>query len=385
MPAFSIIVGFRDRETVRVKRFLESLENQTYSDFECLFVDYGSSREVADEIRELCSGFEFCRYIYNHVEGWFWNRSHALNTGIRQAAGTYLICTDIDMIFTESVMKTMAETAHPNAQYFSRVYKLPQSFTDYSSLQNKPTAFELSGVNGMGGFHCAHRDIFESVSGFDEFFCIWGKEDEDCATRISATGIDTNWLDPGAEPIYHQWHPSENPKKKQFPQQWWDQIYLRFALNKHQLSDLSADWGSLVTESDRTVSVQNAQTKIDVRAQLNPFERGKLLTQIIDHLIDQAGSTIQVQVAKPDSDIKLVDRTVHRINNIIGSMGGKFRLNRTTHSTSTIAMHSVSSMLLQLIHFSPLDFDYFISDDQGSLNFYLHASGNGGAGQHEKL
>lgn len=62
-----IIIGYRDRDIERVERCLKSLEQQSNSNF---------NLAVAQK-------FSFSSYKYSQTKGWFWIRSHALNTGVK--------------------------------------------------------------------------------------------------------------------------------------------------------------------------------------------------------------------------------------------------------------------------------------------------------------
>ena len=94
MPSLSIIASFRDREAGRVRRFLDSLSRQTDPEFELIFLDYGSQEKVSEQIQDLCNQYSFCRYIYNHTRGMYWNRAHAMNSAARFSDREYLLFTD---------------------------------------------------------------------------------------------------------------------------------------------------------------------------------------------------------------------------------------------------------------------------------------------------
>jgi len=59
-----LIYPYRNRNIERVKRSLESLENQTVSDFSVVFVDYGSELEISSAIETLLENYDFVNYQY---------------------------------------------------------------------------------------------------------------------------------------------------------------------------------------------------------------------------------------------------------------------------------------------------------------------------------
>src|SRR5688572_10716527 len=109
MTALSIVFGFRDRDVQRVERCLASLAQQTFTDFEVLFVDYGSQRQTAQAVQKVVEQHTFARYIYTETRGYPWNRSHALNIGGKQAQGEYLLTNDVDMMFLPNFLEVMLD------------------------------------------------------------------------------------------------------------------------------------------------------------------------------------------------------------------------------------------------------------------------------------
>ena len=81
MAEISIVFGYRNRDIARVKRCMDSLKNQTFSDFEVIFIDYGSDESFVRQVRPLIGRYAFAHYYYLYTAGYPWNRSHALNVG----------------------------------------------------------------------------------------------------------------------------------------------------------------------------------------------------------------------------------------------------------------------------------------------------------------
>ena len=112
-PKLSILVAFRNREITRVERFLQGLAAQTFRDFELIFVDYGSAPELSARTEALLRRHAFARYLFNDSRGMPWNRAHALNSGARLAGGEYILCTDVDLVYSHGVLGELAAAARP--------------------------------------------------------------------------------------------------------------------------------------------------------------------------------------------------------------------------------------------------------------------------------
>ena len=88
---FSIIVGFKNRDISRAKKSLDSFSSQSFTDFELIFIDYGSDELVSKEVQLLVQHYKFIKYYYSDTKGWFWNRAHAMNIGIKKAIGEIIL------------------------------------------------------------------------------------------------------------------------------------------------------------------------------------------------------------------------------------------------------------------------------------------------------
>ena len=190
----TIVFGFRDRDAIRVQRCLDSLAAQTVKDFTVLFVDYGSQSEVAAAIRPIVASYPFCRYLYSDTRGYPWNRSRALNIGIRQAASTYTATSDVDMIFAPNFCAAVLQQATSQRLLQCRWHFLSRRFADWEQVSNYTGQFLLSGKSGLGGFQCAPTEAFHSLRGFDEFYHYYGVEDRDVSHRLRLLGLEEVWL-----------------------------------------------------------------------------------------------------------------------------------------------------------------------------------------------
>ena len=95
----SVVIVYKNRDTKRVKNTLDSIKNQTLDGIEVIFIDYGSDEIYQQAIQPLVESYSFAKYYFNDTRGMPWNRSHALNTGIKLAAADYVLLGDIDWVY----------------------------------------------------------------------------------------------------------------------------------------------------------------------------------------------------------------------------------------------------------------------------------------------
>lgn len=254
MDELAIVFGYRNREPIRVKRCLESLSKQTDSDFRVVFVDYGSAKIFADQIKEIVAQYGFVDYHYSFTQGWFWNRAHALNTGVRIAGDVaFVVTSDVDLIFPVHFVSLLKKNLKSDLELHVVANNLPEKFDRWGHLKdNKRTYGKKRGNTALGLVQGVAKSVFEQVGGFDEYYCIWGAEDEDLNERLKRVGIETKWLDINTPPLYHQWHATSGPRSFNLPSRWQEvlvnyKIQMREDVNRNQ----SGNWGKLIKDEDR--------------------------------------------------------------------------------------------------------------------------------------
>lgn len=251
MPALSIIFGYRDRETDRLERCIASLAQQTFKDFEVIFVDYGSQLAQAKKVEELLKQYSFCKYVYSDSRGWPWNRSRALNTGAQLATGEYIMTTDVDMIYPPQFLQIFVNNVAPSKVLHVFHHFLPKGFKDWANIENYknyPVAH-----NAHGACHCIQREHYEKLGGFDEFYCYWGIEDRDLKEREIAMGLSIESLNDQVV-MYHQWHSTANYNTVGFlPQGLWQRMESYFYNNKGILTRNLNGWGKVLNAENRPV------------------------------------------------------------------------------------------------------------------------------------
>lgn len=205
MPFISFIVGFRNRDVERVQIFLKSLNLQTDNDFELIFVDYGSDVELSKEIESLVGKCPFAKYYFFNSRGQNWNRSKCLNYAFSKAKGAYIFTADIDFVFINSFVSLLKKTSTPTlAKYYSFGY-LSQNYSQNIDLTKiEHPAESYSNIDTIGALLLS-REVFLDLNGYDEFYEIWGVEDNDILKRIQLSSYKIEFC-ADENLIWHIWH-----------------------------------------------------------------------------------------------------------------------------------------------------------------------------------
>lgn len=249
----SYIYPFRNRDLKRIKRSLDSLVLQDDTDFEVIFVNYGSTQELSLQVQELVEAYPFVSYIYTYTEGTPWNRSKALNVGIKQVRTQYVLTVDIDMIFDSHFNALAKSLAQPKQATFFKVGYLSKNET-YANDYFKPESYSNHRAKGICLYPLA---AITALRGFDEFYNCWGGEDEDFVTRLELNDCKVSFHEED-DLIFHQYHTPYKAQDDQVLTQDLKYQFVRYyndAKRKHTLKtqqtvvNTSGDWGVRVSEA----------------------------------------------------------------------------------------------------------------------------------------
>lgn len=205
MPFLSFIVGFRNRDTERVSLFLESLKAISSNDFELIFVDYGSDVEVSESVRQIVSNYSFAKYHFFDSRGQNWNRSKCLNYGYTHCKGEYVFTSDIDFLYSKDFVSIIKEIVTPTQAFYFKVGFLSQKQSQHIHFNSEKYDIESYSNEEAVGALLISRKMFEEVGGYDEFYEIWGVEDNDLLYRIKMTGNKIDFYHTKTI-LWHIWH-----------------------------------------------------------------------------------------------------------------------------------------------------------------------------------
>ncbi len=215
-----MIVGFKNREISRLKNFVRSLSIQETKNFELILVDYGSDEPVEDEINNPNMGFP-TTYIYTETKGLFWNRAECLNIGLLRAKGEIAVIADIDLILVPNFFNTVSQYQFQDIYYTFHCFYLSEAF-DTNRL-NQDTDLTLhAGVDfektDYVGLCAVSLAALKSIDYFDQYYKIWGAEDDDLYKRLGELGLERKHVQIEELAVYHQWHPTN---KSNYPGFWY--------------------------------------------------------------------------------------------------------------------------------------------------------------------
>ena len=168
-PFFSVVIATYNR-AYWVSKAIGSVLNQTYSNWELIIVDDGST----DNTSEVVESFKDPRiqYIYQKNQ----ERSAARNNGMDQSTGEYITFLDSDDYYLENHLATFHQriiaAGSPIAVFFANTYeerdgelaKIPPPQLEV----NKRVEFVLVNTIGVPRA-CLHRDIFNEFQFNPEF------------------------------------------------------------------------------------------------------------------------------------------------------------------------------------------------------------------------
>ena len=109
----SIIIPAYNAEKY-VSRMLESILNQTYSNVECIIIDDGSTDNTYKTIQQYKEKFDERRKVLKLLHQENKGQAAALNLGLKQVTGEYLIWADSDDYFELDAFETMVDCLEKN-------------------------------------------------------------------------------------------------------------------------------------------------------------------------------------------------------------------------------------------------------------------------------
>ena len=202
----TIVYANRNRDLKRIKASLDSLKRQSAQNFEVVFVDYGSDPFLVQELRKLSDDYEFVKFFPLEVQQLLWNKSKALNFGIKQADFPYIFIADVDLIFHPDTTQLFNKLAVEDKFFLFNLGYLDSAESEkltksYNFEELRPGRFGK--VNGM---ILSPTKAILGVNGLDEFFHFYGSEDEDLFARLENAGYKREAN--AAAYFYHNWHQS---------------------------------------------------------------------------------------------------------------------------------------------------------------------------------
>lgn len=227
----NVIIPVRDRCDHRIVNALRSLRAQHYdpSLIAITVVDYDSRAELISAYRAICDryGVTYLRVENKPV----WCKSHALNIAIRRTSQKYILASDVDIIFEQRYIAeaVAAVRSDPYQVVLARLLDLPEPVIDARDLEAlRLVARHRYGTSSYAvAIPFALAFFFKHIRGYDEFYKLWGKEDDDLIKRFLMLGLRKRILESSFH--LHQWHPKHEGVEA-------DELARQLPLNERRLA-----------------------------------------------------------------------------------------------------------------------------------------------------
>ncbi len=214
-----VIIPIRNVEPFRLYHSLDSIKKQKYDvgKIECLVIDYGSTTKYISEYLTIVNSYGF-KYLYINIDH-EWSKAHALNIGLRNVFSPIVAISDVDIIFSPTFFQSSIKILKddPCAVIYSFCLDLPEEENShFYNLYLKRQGADINRVKDIGikrwnaqpsyGPLITYKVYFELIGGYDEFYKIWGAEDDDLYVRFLKLGLHEKVLSDHQNFYCHMWH-----------------------------------------------------------------------------------------------------------------------------------------------------------------------------------
>lgn len=177
----------------KVGRAIESVKAQTFSDFECIVVDDGSSDGSAKAARKACQGDKRFKVIRQENQG----VAEARNNGIAAGSAPYVCCLDaddaIEARFLEACVQALDADRMLSIAYTGLTYIKPDGSTGLSPWPGEFNYDEQLRRHNQIPTCCLYRRVmWERLGGYKGRYAPGGagSEDAEFFLRAGAYGFD---------------------------------------------------------------------------------------------------------------------------------------------------------------------------------------------------
>lgn len=350
----TLVLTNRDRDLRIVKKSLNSLSLQSNKEFKTFLIDYGSTLDYLEQLKELIKGFTFVELIICPVQGQLWNKSRAINIALKKSQTAYFLVGDIDLIFHKNFTQIVKQLANPTEVHYFQYGFLSRE----ESLKEKEfEAYEVDfkGNNEVTGTTLFPTETLMGVHGYDEFYHGWGAEDTDIHLRMKNLGMKVKFYE-NEILVKHQWHPKAYRSKSSINP--FHSLLERINHSYMALTDVTNrtivnqdfDWGKEPLKQDqdkltnpaiREIVIKNS--KIEIASVLSQFRNFK--DEVVFLRIQEVEKSLEIK-----NQIKKVLKKKH---------------------ISFIEMEDVNNLLLEEIIKNYRNFPYQFSFDRKKKNIQL--------------
>lgn len=191
---FTVIIPTYNRGYI-IEKTIKDVLCQTYSDFEVIVVDNGSTDNTKNIVENISSIDSRITYIYQENTG---SPAGSRNTGIKYAKGDWVSFLDSDDSWEKNKLEKVYDKiakldsnviAVSNWEYYKVNDKIKSILKHSSHFKNKPYRRLLFGGNYLStSAMTVRKDILVNLKGFDERDEYFAVEDYDLWLRIARVG-----------------------------------------------------------------------------------------------------------------------------------------------------------------------------------------------------
>lgn len=178
MPKFSVVIPVYNKEAF-LQKTIESVLQQSFTDFEIIIINDGSTDRSADIIKQFKN--ERIKNFHQENQG----VAHARHRGIQEATSDHIALLDADDLWLENHLSTLKESIDlfPKAALYATNYKIrytkevirPTRFSNFDA-QEKVTQiqnyFQVSLLDNLvwTSASCFKKETYFKIGGFNSLY-----------------------------------------------------------------------------------------------------------------------------------------------------------------------------------------------------------------------
>jgi glycosyltransferase involved in cell wall biosynthesis len=150
---------------------IESVQRQTFTDWEYVIVDNGSTDNTRDVVRSYAVKDSRIRLVENDQN----IIALSLNLGVRNARGRYIGQLDSDDEYLPHTLERMVDALESNPtwglaiSYYELMDEAGNSLPEFGIIRHEQyNRNNILRRDGAGALRCWHRSVIEEFGGFDE-------------------------------------------------------------------------------------------------------------------------------------------------------------------------------------------------------------------------
>lgn len=200
----SVIIPYTKGDEIReanLHQLIGNIKKQTYEDYELIIVEQLFDKK--SDLNVENSNHICISYSGNNK----FNKSWAINVGVRNSNHNGLLVIDADMVFGDDYFQKIVDFAKDNPKFFMGYSKL---HCETGRDNPEKRVHDQTYLKAAGGVWYCDKEFFWSIGGMNETYFGYGAEDNDLWRRANSI----LGLIPGLQyeviHAYHHWHAEDS-------------------------------------------------------------------------------------------------------------------------------------------------------------------------------